>query len=128
MLTCSHFKDKISVSGTFGYWWLVYSSFGFASLKVFIFVHILNPIWEVLNIKLKWLDFLFFSYQRIIDLQSKNNNSHIMNGKPLNVMLIPTTNLNYNIRNTDKIALFYTKHNFSQTKNFFYPLLFNGKS
>ena len=128
MLTCSHFKDKISVSGTFGYRWLVYSIFGFASLKVFIFVHILNPIWEVLNIKLKWLDFLFFSYQRIIDLQSKNNNSHIMNGKPLNVMLIPTKNFNYNIRNTDKIALFYTKHNFFQTKKFFYPLLFNGKS
>ena len=128
MLTCSHFKDNISVSGTFGYRWLVYSSFGFASLKVFIFVRILNPIWEVLNVKLKWLDFLFFSYQRIIDLQSKNNNSHIMNGKPLNGMLIPTKNFNYNTRNTDKIALFYTKHNFFQTKFFFYPLLLNGKS
>ena len=51
-----------------------------------------------------------------------------MNGKPLNGMLIPTKNLNYNTRNTDKIALFYTKHNFFQKKNFFHPLLLNGKS
>ena len=39
-----------------------------------------------------------------------------MNGKPLNGMLIPTKNLNYNTRNTDKITLFYTKHNFFQKK------------
>ena len=51
-----------------------------------------------------------------------------MNGKPLNGMLISKKNLNYNTRNTDKIALFYTKHNFFQQKSFFYPLLLNGKS
>ena len=63
--------------------------------------------------KMTW----FFSYDKIIDLQSIKNNSQIMNGKPLNGMLIPTKNLNYNTRNTDKIALFYTKHNFFQKKN-----------
>ena len=51
-----------------------------------------------------------------------------MNGKQLNGMLIPTKNLNYNTRNTDKIALFYTKHNFFQKKKNFYPRLLNGKS
>ena len=50
-----------------------------------------------------------------------------MNGKPLNGMLIPTKNLNYNTRNTDKITLFYTKHNFFQKKKNFHPLLLNGK-
>ena len=58
----------------------------------------------------------FFSYDKIIDLQSIKNNSQIMNSNQLNGMLIPKKNLNYNTRNTDKIALFYTKHNFFQKK------------
>ena len=33
--------------------------------------------------------------------------------------LIPTKNLNYNTRNTDKVTLFHTKHNFF--KNSFFP-------
>ena len=65
--------------------------------------------------KMTW----FFSYDKIIDLQSIKNNSQIMNSKPLNGMLTPTKNLNYNTRNTDKIALFYTKHNFFQKKEKF---------
>ena len=42
--------------------------------------------------------------------------------------LIPTKKLNYNIRNTDKITLFHTKHNFFEKKFFFHPLLLIGTS
>ena len=41
--------------------------------------------------------------------------------------LIPTKNSNYNTRNTDKITLFHTKHNFFKN-SFFHPLLLNGTS
>ena len=36
--------------------------------------------------------------------------------------LIPTKNSNHNTRNTDKITLFHTKHNFFQKFFFFHPL------
>ena len=45
--------------------------------------------------------------------------------------LIPTKKLNYIIRNTDKITLFHTKHNFFKNLFFFFlfhPLLLNGTS
>ena len=41
--------------------------------------------------------------------------------------LIPTKNSNYNTRNTDKITIFHTKHDFSKIL-FFHPLLLNGIS
>ena len=41
--------------------------------------------------------------------------------------LIPTKKLDYNTRNTDKITLFHTKHNFFK-HCFFHPLLLNGTS
>ena len=41
--------------------------------------------------------------------------------------LIPTKNSNYNSRNTDKITLFHTKHNFFKN-SFLHPLLLNGTS
>ena len=59
---------KQGKSWAFG-WQLVYSCLGFTSLNVSPFVHILKLIWEVLTIKLKWFDLLFFSYNKIIDLR-----------------------------------------------------------
>ena len=42
-------------------------------------------------------------------------------------LIIPGKNANYNTRNTYKITLFHTKHNFFKN-SFSHPLLLNGTS
>ena len=67
----------------------------------------MNWAWNTSNVNIGTRNFAYF-----IRFSKKINILYLFN-------LILTKNLDYNTRNTDKITLFHTKHNFF--KNYFFP-------